>query len=98
MFDIEESRTKFAESYGADVGIVTPKNSDPSKDSLTFSQEYAKEIVDKYELGQGFDVTVEASGAEICAQMAICMLKSGGTCKLDKSNERGLNIILIKVT
>ncbi|EOO01033.1 putative xylitol dehydrogenase protein [Phaeoacremonium minimum UCRPA7] len=80
MFDIEESRTKFAESYGADVGIVTPKNSDPSKDSLTFSQEYAKEIVDKYELGQGFDVTVEASGAEICAQMAICMLKSGGTC------------------
>lgn len=81
MFDIEESRTKFAESYGADVGIVTPKNTDPSKDSLTFSQEYAKEIIDKYDLGNGFDVTVEASGAEICAQMAICMLKAGGTCK-----------------
>ena len=24
---------------------------------------------------------VEASGAEVCAQMAICMLKNGGTCK-----------------
>lgn len=80
MFDIEPSRTKFAESYGATVGIVTPKNDDPSKDSLSFAQDYAKEIIAKYGVGHGFDVSVEASGAEICAQMAVCILKSGGTC------------------
>lgn len=60
---------------------MTPKNTDPSKDSLTFSQEYAKEIIEKYDVGNGFDLAVEASGAEICAQMALCMLKAGGTCK-----------------
>ncbi|EQB49585.1 alcohol dehydrogenase GroES-like domain-containing protein [Colletotrichum gloeosporioides Cg-14] len=80
MFDIEESRTKFAESYGADVGIVTPRNSDPSQDVLSFSQHYAREVITKYDLGYGFDVAIEASGAEICATMAICMLKAGGTC------------------
>ncbi|KAF7552892.1 hypothetical protein G7046_g7271 [Stylonectria norvegica] len=85
VFDIEESRTQFAQSYGADVAIVTPKNTDPSKDSLTFSQEYAKEIIAKHDIGSGFDIAVEASGAEICAQMALCMLKSGGTCKSEES-------------
>lgn len=80
MFDIEESRTKFSQSYGADAGIVTARNDDPSKDSLAFSQEYAKEIITDYDVGSGFDVAVEASGAEICAQMAVCMLKQGGTC------------------
>lgn len=80
MFDIEASRTQFAETYGATAAIVTPKNEDPSKDSLTFAQEYAKDVIDKHEVGHGFDVTVEASGAEICAQMAVCMLKAGGTC------------------
>lgn len=77
MFDIESSRTKFAESYGADAAIVTPK---PEGDALEFAQNYAKKVIADYDLGQGFDVTVEASGAETCAQMAICMLKAGGTC------------------
>lgn len=79
MFDIESSRTEFAEKYGATVGIVPPRNTDASKDSLTFAQEYAKEINSKYDLGNGFDITVEASGAEVCVQMAIAMLKGGGT-------------------
>lgn len=79
MFDIEKSRTEFAEKYGATVGIVPPKTTDASKDALAFAQEYAKEISSKYDLGNGFDVTVEASGAEACVQMAVAMLKSGGT-------------------
>lgn len=79
MFDIESSRTEFAEKYGATAGIVPPRNTDVSKDSLTFAQEYAKDINSKYELGNGFDITVEASGAEVCVQMAISMLKAGGT-------------------
>ncbi|KAF4877880.1 D-xylulose reductase A [Colletotrichum siamense] len=80
MFDIESSRTQFAETYGATVGIVPPKNEDPSVDSLSFYQQYAKDLNYQYDLGNGFDVTVEASGAEACIQMAVAMLKSGGTC------------------
>ena len=60
MFDVEAARTQFAESYGADVGIVTPRR-DPDKEPLAFAQEYAAEIVKKYDLGTGFDVAVEAS-------------------------------------
>lgn len=84
MFDIEESRTKFAESYGADAGIVTPKMADASKSSLDFAQEYAREIISKFDIDGGFDVTVEASGAELCSQMAVCFLKAGGTCTLPR--------------
>ncbi|KAF0330009.1 alcohol dehydrogenase GroES-like domain-containing protein [Colletotrichum asianum] len=80
MFDIESSRTQFAETYGATVGIVPPKNEDPSIDSLSFYHQYAKQLNSEHDLGNGFDVTVEASGAEACIQMAVVMLKSGGTC------------------
>ena len=80
MFDVETSRTEFAETYGATRGIVTPKNEDPVKSSFDFAKEYADQIIREQGVGAGFDVTVEASGAPVCAQMAVCMLKAGGTC------------------
>lgn len=52
-----------------------------SKTQLDLIQEYAKQVISDHDLGHGFDVTVEASGAEVCAQMAVCMLKAGGTCE-----------------
>jgi D-xylulose reductase len=94
MFDAEESRTQFAKSYGADVALVPPRIAD--QDSLTFATDYAREIITTYDLGAGFDVTVEASGAEICAQMAICMLKSGGTCTLPPSKPRFVPIMVFQ--
>ncbi|KAI9148823.1 2-keto-3-deoxy-L-rhamnonate aldolase [Paramyrothecium foliicola] len=79
VFDIEQSRVDFAVSYGAHTGIVPPKC--PSgTDPLDFASGYAKDILAEHQLGNGFDVTIEASGAEICTQMAICMLKNGGAC------------------
>ncbi|KAI0470085.1 xylitol dehydrogenase [Xylariaceae sp. FL0804] len=79
VFDIEQSRVDFAVKYGADVGIVPPKKGE-EVESLAFAQDYAAEVVREHKLGNGFDVTVDASGAEVCSQMAICMLKNGGTC------------------
>jgi D-xylulose reductase len=80
MFDIEQPRVDFAVKYGADAGIVPPRN-EQGVEALAFAQDYAKQVIKEYEIGSGFDVTVEASGAEACAQMAICMLKNGGTCE-----------------
>ena len=85
MFDIEQSRVDFAVKYGADAGIVSPKKEE-GVEALAFAQEYAKQIIKEHDVGNGFDVTVEASGAEACSQMAICMLKNGGTCKLNPRN------------
>lgn len=80
MFDIEQSRVDFAVKYGADAGIVSPRK-DEGVEALDFAQDYAKQVIKEHDLGSGFDVTVEASGAEVCTQMAVCMLKNGGTCK-----------------
>lgn len=82
MFDIEQSRVDFAIKYGADAGIVPPTKEE-SVESLAHAQSYASQIIKEHGIGNGFDVAVEASGAEICAQMAICMLKNGGTCELN---------------
>lgn len=83
MFDIEEGRVEFARSYGADVGIVAPTSFTPTEDKTSFDlvQDYARKVIADYGLAYGFDIAVEASGAEICAQMAVCVLKAGGTCE-----------------
>lgn len=84
MFDIEEKRTTFASLHGADVAIVAPDlkvQEGSSKTTWDLVQDYAKQVISDHDLGHGFDVTVEASGAQVCAQMAVCMLKAGGTCK-----------------
>ncbi|KAI1865757.1 hypothetical protein JX265_008080 [Neoarthrinium moseri] len=79
VFDIEQSRVDFAVKYGADTGVVPPQKGQ-GIESLAFAQDYANQIVKQHDIGSGFDIAVEASGAEICSQMAICMLKNGGTC------------------
>ncbi|KAH8668460.1 GroES-like protein [Xylariales sp. PMI_506] len=79
MFDVEQSRVDFAIKYGADVGLLWPKN-DEGIEALAFAQDYSKKIFKEYDIVNGFDVTVEASGAESCAQMAVVMAKNGGTC------------------
>lgn len=53
----------------------------PLKTVLLFSQCYSREVITKYDLGHGFDVAIEASGAEVCATMAICILKADGACE-----------------
>lgn len=70
----------FAIKYGADKGFVSPKN-ESGVEPLTFAQDYVKTIQKEVGLEAGFDVAVEASGAEACTHMAICLLKNGGTCK-----------------
>ncbi|KAL4791223.1 chaperonin 10-like protein [Aspergillus venezuelensis] len=87
VFDIEQSRLDFALSYGADIGILSPPPptppSDGSKpDPLTHATTFTSSIIKTHNLGhgQGIDISIEASGAEICAQMALTILKPGGTC------------------
>lgn len=80
VFDVEQTRLDFAVQYGAHVGILSPKN-DGSVEALAFAQDFTAKVIKEHGLGAGADIAVEASGAESCAQMAITILKSGGTCK-----------------
>ena len=79
-FDIEQSRVDFAVKYNADIGIVSPINKE-STEPLMFATDFISSVMSEHGLGSGVDLTIEASGAEACAQMAVVITKPGGTCK-----------------
>ncbi|KAL4910733.1 hypothetical protein BDW74DRAFT_164555 [Aspergillus multicolor] len=79
VFDIEQSRLDFALSYGADIGILSPKNSE-NIEALKFASDFTSSVNKEHNLAHGVDISIEASGAESSAQMALTILKPGGTC------------------
>ncbi|KAL4759036.1 chaperonin 10-like protein [Aspergillus foveolatus] len=81
VFDIEQSRLDFALSYGADIGVLSPKISET-----------------EHNLSHGVDISVEASGAESSAQMALTILKPGRTCIQAGLGKRLTNVPLFLLT
>lgn len=79
-FDIQESRVNFAKQCGADIGVVTSPNYSDT-DPWVHSRDSMSSLKDKYNLGLGVDVVVEASGAEVCTHMALALLRPTGTCE-----------------
>lgn len=79
-FDIEQSRVDFAVKYNADIGIVSPMNKE-SAEPLKFATDFMNSVMEEHGLGSGVDLTIEASGAESSAQMAVVITKPGGMCK-----------------
>lgn len=81
MFDIDAARAQFAETYGADkaVPIHPPFSGSLVDDAPAFAQQYARGTLAAHGIRHGFDVVVEATGAAICVQLGIAMLKFGGT-------------------
>lgn len=76
--DISQSRADFAQSFGADDVFVPPPKPD-GKDDSAWSEEVALMMKDKFNLGEGPDVVLEATGAQTCIQTGIHLTKKGGT-------------------
>lgn len=76
--DISESRAAFAKLFGADDVFVPPAKPD-GKDESVWSEEVAKMMKEKFNLGEGPDVVLEATGAQACIQTGIHLTKKGGT-------------------
>ncbi|KAJ0282407.1 hypothetical protein COL940_005156 [Colletotrichum noveboracense] len=78
--DVNEQRLDFAKGYCAtDVHAAIPKNS--GEDSMSYSKRHALEIMKKFglgERGEGIDLVVECSGAEVCVQTGIWLAKRRG--------------------
>lgn len=97
-FDIEQSRVDFAVKYNADISVVCPFNME-KVEPLTFATDFMNSIIEKHGLGSGVDLTIEATGAEACVQMAVVLTKSGGTCKLTtikNGSFHGLTVTVIQ--
>lgn len=81
VFDVDQIRIDFALEYGAGVGVLCPMKPKDGIEPLAFAAESMDKVIREHNLGSGVDLSIEASGAEACAQMAVVITKPGGTCK-----------------
>lgn len=76
--DISQSRAAFARDFGADDVFVPPAKPEGTDDTA-WNEEVAKIMKEKFNLGEGPDVVLEATGAQACIQTGIHLTKKGGT-------------------
>ncbi|KAJ5454802.1 uncharacterized protein N7458_005758 [Penicillium daleae] len=76
--DISQSRAEFARTFGADDVFVPPARPEGVNDSA-WSEEVARIMKEKFDLGEGPDVVLEATGAQACIQTGIHLVRKGGT-------------------
>ncbi|RDW92959.1 NAD(P)-dependent alcohol dehydrogenase [Aspergillus mulundensis] len=75
--DISQSRLDFAQSFGAD-GVFLPPPKPEGVEETEWSEKVASMIKEKFGLGEGPDVVLEATGAQACIQTGIHLVKKGG--------------------
>ena len=75
--DISKSRLDFAKSFGAD-GVFCPPARPADVTEMDWSVSLAKMIKDEFDLGEGPDVVIEATGAQSCIQTGVHLTKKGG--------------------
>ena len=76
--DISPSRLEFAKSFGVDGVFLPPAKPQPVTDDCEWSEKLAGLIKEQFELGDGPDVVLEATGAQSCIQMGIQLCKKAG--------------------
>ncbi|KIM98764.1 hypothetical protein OIDMADRAFT_105160 [Oidiodendron maius Zn] len=77
--DISQGRLDFARSYGADDTFLPPKKPSSEKTDMEWSEQLANMIKESFNLGEGPDVVIEATGAASCIATGIYLTKKGGT-------------------
>lgn len=65
--DINEDRIKFAEKFAATASFRPQKGES--------APECGKRLIEECNLGDGADVAIDASGAEVCMQQAVYALR-----------------------
>ncbi|KAI7183213.1 GroES-like protein [Hortaea werneckii] len=75
--DVVQSRLDFAKSFGAD-GTYLPPKPEQGTDPVQHSERVAELIKKEFDLGEGPDVVIEATGAEPCIQAGVNLTKKGG--------------------
>lgn len=76
--DISQSRLAFAKTFGADDVFLPPPKPANVESDMEWSERLAAIIKDEFNLGQGPDVVLEATGAQSCIQTGIHLTKKGG--------------------
>lgn len=79
--DILQSRLDFAKKYAA-TDIFLPPKANTGESKIDFSKRVATQISKELNIPDrgenSLDLIVDASGAEVCIQMALSLVKQGG--------------------
>lgn len=79
--DISQKRIDSAKSMWADYGFLSPRK-EADQDYSDWAGAFKTQVVKDAGLDPwGFDITVEASGAEPCMHAGIAFTHAGGTCE-----------------
>ncbi|KAI9040586.1 NAD(P)-dependent alcohol dehydrogenase [Aspergillus affinis] len=76
--DISESRLVFANLFAADEVYLPPDRPENTTDESEWSTHVASMMKERFELGEGPDVVIEATGAQSCIQTGVHLVKKGG--------------------
>ncbi|KAI0008999.1 GroES-like protein [Xylariaceae sp. FL0662B] len=76
--DISKTRAAFAKDFAAD-GVYVVDHAVDAVDSVDGARALGEKIVKQFDLGEGADVVLEATGAEVCIQAGIFACHPGGT-------------------
>ncbi|ODQ55818.1 putative alcohol dehydrogenase [Saitoella complicata NRRL Y-17804] len=77
--DIVEKRVEFAKSFGATHGFISPKPN-PDESKIEYARRAASALKSSLDLAvdEGFDISIDASGAEVCINTALYSLRKKG--------------------
>ncbi|KAL4861580.1 hypothetical protein BDV12DRAFT_203873 [Aspergillus spectabilis] len=79
VFEKQRHRVEFAQKYCADYAFQNPAR-EPEEDNQAYATRASRHILDNVPgVGRGFDICIEAAGAEECMQMGIKLCRPGGT-------------------
>ncbi|SCV68403.1 BQ2448_524 [Microbotryum intermedium] len=81
--DIQQARLEFAASYAASDYFIPPPTKE-GESRLEYSSRSAEEIRSRFGFAErgptGVDLVVDCTGAEVCIQTGVYVVKHGGTC------------------
>jgi D-xylulose reductase len=78
-FDISQGGLDFAKGYGADEVYLPPKKPVEIKNDMEWNENLSGLIKEKFNLGDGPEVVIEATGAPCCIATGVYLTKEGGT-------------------
>jgi D-xylulose reductase len=76
--DIQKNRLEFAESF-ASTGTFLPEKMGKDETNIEFAQKIGNKIKNQFNLGEGADCVIDATGAEVCILSGLYACGKGAT-------------------
>ena len=76
--DIQKSRLEFAEKFAA-TGTFLPDKQKAGQSNIDFAKKVGEKIKGQFNLGDGADCVVDATGAEVCTLSGLFVCGKGAT-------------------